>query len=65
MCNFCEEGQLISWKTNKDICLIGKFSISRRYFYDENILYADNSDGEYASARLKIKFCPLCGKELD
>ena len=30
-----------------------------------NTLFADSSGGEYASAMLKIKFCPLCGKNLE
>lgn len=63
MCKFCEEGQVISWEDNKDICQIGRFSIDR--YYHNYTLFADSSGGEYASAMLKIKFCPLCGKELN
>jgi hypothetical protein len=63
MCNFCEEGQKISWESNRDICQIGNFSIDRHYY--NNTLFADSSGGEYASAMLKIKFCPLCGKNLE
>lgn len=42
---------------------IGNFSIDRHYY--NNTLFADSSGGEYASAMLKIKFCPLCGKNLE
>lgn len=63
MCKFCEEEQEINWRNNEDICQIGSFAINRLYY--NNILFADSSGGEYASAMLKIKFCPLCGKNLE
>lgn len=63
MCKFCEEGQKISWKSNIDICKVGNFSIDKHYY--NNTLVADSSGGEYASTMLKIKFCPLCGKNLE
>lgn len=31
---------------------------------DDNKLAHDNSSGEYASGRIKISFCPFCGRGL-
>ena len=32
---------------------------------EENILWFDNSDGEYAELGIDIQYCPLCGKRLN
>ena len=32
---------------------------------EKNILWFDNSDGEYAELGIDIQYCPLCGKKLN
>ena len=32
---------------------------------EENILWFDNSDGEYTELGIDIQYCPMCGKRLN
>ena len=46
-----------------DFC-IGKYKKIESGFYENDILWFDNSGHEYLTGRISINYCPMCGRNL-
>ena len=74
MCDFCEKyekaepevkGEGINTAMNNLNLLFGYHETGDGiHLDDDNYLMFDNSSGEYAELGVKIKYCPMCGREL-
>lgn len=75
MCKFCEGNERICDEYNKEGLLPARTMITGlfgfgdskngiRYDTENNRLGFDNSEGEYAEGFVKIKYCPMCGRDL-